>query len=164
MIGSEICGSYLHPMTDHFLTEEVPNALKRLTETTEPLWGEMNAVQMVDHLYNGLVLGQSPKDWPIRAEEEKLPDYRAFLMGPKPLPRFAPLPVGFVENKTDPSSNLNTAIERFLNEVPSFLKTLDKPGYRMVHPDFGVLNADQALMLNRKHVRHHLAQFGLMER
>ncbi len=49
-------------------------------------------------------------------------------------------------------------------EVPSFLRTLEQPHYRMVHPDFGELNAEQALTLNRKHVRHHLAQFGLMER
>lgn len=138
--------------------------MHRLNEDSTPLWGEMTATQMVDHLYKGLLLGQSPKDWPITTPEEKLPAFKDFLMGPKPLPRFAERPKGFIDLIIQPSDKLDQAIDRFINEIPLFLKELDRDGYRMVHQDFGVLNAEEALMLCRKHVRHHLAQFGLMER
>lgn len=151
-------------MTDTFLLEEVPAALKRLSKDTKPEWGEMTPVQMVDHVYKGLLLGQNPQDWPLRHPEERVAANKDFLMGPKPLPRHAERPVGFIETEIQPSANLSEAIDRLLNEVPSFLRTLEQPHYRMVHPDFGELNAEQALTLNRKHVRHHLAQFGLMER
>ncbi len=151
-------------MTDAFLLEEVPAALRRLRQDTKPLWGEMTPVEMVDHLYHSLLLGQDPSNWPLRVEEEKLPAFKSFLMGPKPFPRSAEMPVGFNEKKVSSSANLEAALERYLNEIPVFLRALDKANYRMVHPDFGELNAEEAAMLNRKHARHHLAQFGLMER
>ncbi|NVK26933.1 MAG: hypothetical protein HWE14_02750 [Flavobacteriia bacterium] len=151
-------------MTDTFLLEEVPVALRRLNEDVEPQWGEMNATEMVDHLYHALLLGQNREDWPLRQPVENLPALKEFLMGPKPFPRSAEKPAGFIETEVEPSPNLEAAVERFLNEVPSLMRAVSQPNYRMVHPDFGVLNGEEALMLNRKHIRHHLAQFGLMER
>ncbi len=151
-------------MTNAFLLEDVPAALRRLREDSKPLWGEMKAKQMVDHLYHSLILGQNPKDWPLRVPEEKLPALKNFLMGPKPFPKMADMPVGFVEEKVSASANLDEALERYLNEIPAFLRTVNKADYRMVHPDFGMLNAEEAIMLSSKHARHHLAQFGLMER
>lgn len=161
---SFIRSPYIRYMIDSFLLEEVPLALKRLEPSTQPEWGSMDAVEMLDHLYTGLILGQDPKEWPIRTEEEKLPAVKAFLMGPKPLPRNAEKPISFIEKEQPSSEDLQAALNRFLNEIPHFLKGLDRSDYRMVHPDFGVLNAEEALVLARKHTRHHLAQFGLMER
>lgn len=151
-------------MIDAFLLEETPRALQRLNATTQSEWGEMNATEMLDHLYTGLLLAQDPRDWPIRTPEDNLPAVKAFLMGPKPLPRNAERPVGFIELKPTSSSDFEAARDRFLNEIPQLLKALDREDYRMVHPDFGVLNSEEALVLARKHTRHHLAQFGLMER
>lgn len=151
-------------MTDAFLLEDTPAILRRLEADKAPLWGEMNALQMVDHIYNGLVLSQNPTKWAIRAPEDKLDAAKAFLMSEKPLPRHVPLPEGFVKEKVSPSPNLEAAIDRFLNEVPIFLKSLDQPNFVAYHPDFGKMNSVEILTLMRKHVRHHLAQFGLIER
>lgn len=151
-------------MIDTFLLEEVPRAIQRLEPTSQPEWGQMNSTEMLDHLYTGLILGQDPRDWPIRTPDDNLPAVKAFLMGPKPLPRNAERPVGFIELKPTSSEDFESARDRFLNEIPHFLKALDRDDYRMVHPDFGILNAEEALVLARKHTRHHLAQFGLMER
>lgn len=151
-------------MTDSFLTEDLPNYLLHIEENTQPLWGNMTATQMVDHLYSGLLLAQKANDVPIRIPSGKLEAYRSFLMSDKPLPKFAEQPTGFVEFRPDPSPSLELAVQRLLEEVPVFFKAMDQPGYRTVHDDFGELDADMALVLHRKHVRHHLAQFGLLER
>lgn len=138
--------------------------MRHLQDDSKRLWGKMTPLQMVDHLYTGLLLGQIPDDFPIHTSEDKIPEYQSFLMSDKPLPRHAVKPEGFDSHKPEDSPTLESAIDRLLNEVPTFLRALDQTGYRMVHRDFGVLDPEMALTLNRKHIRHHLAQFGLIER
>lgn len=151
-------------MTDEFLMEEVPALLRKLNEDREPLWGSMNALQMVDHVYNAFVLSQNTTKWATRAPEEKLDAAKQFLHSEKPLPRNVPLPEGFIKAPVHSSANLKEASERLLNEIPSFLKAIDQPNYVAYHPDFGEMNSKDILVLMRKHTRHHFAQFGLIER
>lgn len=151
-------------MTDSFLENEVPSLLDGIKPDSQPLWGEMNATQMVDHIYSGLALSQDSTEWAMRTPEDKLPGAKAFLLSEKPLPRHAPLPEGFYKREFGTSSSLEAAKERFLEEVPVFLEALDKPDYVAYHPDFGKMSNVEILTLMRKHVRHHLAQFGVIER
>lgn len=163
-IGRVFCSLYIQSMTDKFLQEDVPLLLGKLTESTAPLWGQMNALQMVDHVYHGFLLSQNSMHWPLRTPLENLPGALSFLRSEKPLPRNAPLPMGFVEERIQPSTHIQEASIRLTSEINSFLTAIDREGYEVFHPDFGKLNAEDALILMRKHTRHHLAQFGLVER
>jgi hypothetical protein len=66
----------------------------------------------------------------------------------------------FVEVKND---SLSDAIDEFTEEWIAYEEHYhDDSDTREEHPYFGLLNHDQWQKLHRKHISHHLLQFGLI--
>lgn len=145
-----------------FFIHEVPVLLAELNADSKPLWGVMNAVEMVEHLAAGLRLSQRRDDFPIATPEEHLPKYKAFLMSDKPLPHHAVKPEGYAMVERTDVQTLERAIESLIHEIPKFLKDLESENYRSVHRDFGVMNPEESLQMHYKHFQHHFRQFGLI--
>ncbi len=56
-----------------FFTEEVPKLINELKPDTTPLWGTMNAAQMLDHLTAGTRLFMRQEEVEVTIPEDKIP-------------------------------------------------------------------------------------------
>lgn len=143
---------------------KAPEALRKLDVNQKPLFGEMNAVEMVDHLLTGMKLFLSKTETALETPQEFLPKYRAFLMSDKGFKPGAKKPHGYQKYESANAHDLE-ALKRAFN---SMLKEFDEitatdPEFWSFHPSFGKLNAEETRQLHFKHLRHHLRQFGLMD-
>ena len=58
----------------------VPDILNKLKSTDKPLFGKMNATEMVIHILAGTIMFMSKNVTVLETPEELLPKYKAFLM------------------------------------------------------------------------------------
>lgn len=148
-----------------FISADLFIYLQQLKAEKKPLWGKMNAQQMVEHLSDFIDLSVEKLHFPLAIPEEELPKYKAFLMSEK----------HFRENTKAPSSvlgeeplpvkldSLETAIEKLHVSVAGFFSFFaENPDKKTLHPAFGWLNYEEWLMLHFKHIYHHLRQFELI--
>ncbi len=155
---------YFMPMsTDESLYHPVANAamikrLQALSGNAVPLWGKMKVAQMVRHC-----------QIPIQAAFGQVKIKRSLfgklfgriakrkLFDEKPFPKSLPTDKHFVV-KTDPAF---AADREKLNALIRHFASPGKPGLASdPHPFFGPLTADETEALQRKHLDHHLRQFG----
>ena len=140
---------------------EEREALRRRMESVQPdarpLWGKMNAGQMLAHLNASLAmsLGElptKPKRTPIANPLGRwLLIYR--LKWPQGTPT-AP------ELLATPPGEWKAELERFADLLER-AGTRDPRGEWPRHPAFGRLTGRQWGDLGRKHIDHHLRQFGV---
>ncbi len=144
----------------------VNTSLAQLQPDTQPVWGLMTAQHMVEHLLLVVNLSIAKFKTPIEVvtPAEKLPKYKAALMGDFPLPREfkAPmlptdslLPLRFAE--------LETAKEALCKGIDNFFAYYEaNPSATNPHPVFGECNFQEWQRFHAKHFTHHFEQFGLI--
>ena len=138
--------------------------LDKLSVNTKPLWGEMTAHHMVEHLIvavqssNGKVTFDQCMN-----SEERYPILKRFLLSKKPLPKqFVNTIIG-EGLKPLKYKDLNDAKEKLILELNSFNKYYeDQPSAKPMNVTFGPLAKDEWIVFHNKHFTHHFAQFGLM--
>ncbi len=146
----------------NFFNQTVPAALLKLTNEHQPLWGEMNAEEMVDHLRRGLLISQSSKAVEIITPLEKLPGLKRFLMSDKPFLKNFPKPKAYSLTKPF-SGNLEALKVELQHEIERMHLFFQKyPNFTAAHPNFGVLSTLEWLHLHEKHFTHHFTQFNLL--
>jgi oxepin-CoA hydrolase/3-oxo-5,6-dehydrosuberyl-CoA semialdehyde dehydrogenase len=149
-----------------FLRKDLFVLLETANPVITPGWGKMNTQEMIEHLAHFFDVSTERRKYDLVTPEEHLPKYKEFLLSEKQ----------FRENTKAPSSILGetplpletTGIEEAkmkLNEsVNNFFDYFKgRPGYKTMHPAFGMLDFDEWVLLHYKHITHHLRQFGLME-
>lgn len=138
--------------------EGVLNRLDKLTPTSQPQWGKMNASQMLAHLNIALEIAMG-KSFPKRV-------FIGRLIG-----RFAKAKV--LSNPM--KKNLPTSKEFIIVDTPDFeqqkakaqelIKLFYEGGAEKCtthpHPFFGKLIPKEWAILQWKHIDHHLRQFGV---
>ncbi len=144
------------------LDQDFIDLLKILPPSTAPLWGSMNAQQMVEHL--ALVVNISNGRFPQTptADPEKLAYRRTrFFEKDVPMPRnfqppfIAPNPVPLRYE------NMLAAIQKLQNSLALFHVYFIE-NQTAIHPFFGAMNYDEWLQFHFRHFRHHFTQFGLL--
>lgn len=153
-------------MTNHkdFFQDEAPTILGRLKPDQKPEWGEMNAIEMVDHLLAGMKLFLSKTVTELETPEEYLPKYKAFLMSDKGFKPGAKKPLDYEKYETLNTKGFEALKSAFNEKLKEFDEiTAKDPEFWSFHPSFGKLNAEETRQLHFKHLRHHFRQFGLME-
>jgi oxepin-CoA hydrolase/3-oxo-5,6-dehydrosuberyl-CoA semialdehyde dehydrogenase len=135
------------------------NLLSALNAGTKPLWGKMNAQQMVEHLVQQIEYCNGKKittcDLPTEEaarEKEKwiytdIEIPKNLVLGPLPELRY---------------SNLETAISQLLEELNDFEEYFKVPGITSIHAGYGAMNYHEWLIWHGKHFTHHFRQFGLL--
>lgn len=139
--------------------DEIVNRINKVTANKKPLWGKMNAGQMLQHcqiplkvafgemklkrgligfLFGGIAKKQLLKEEPFKPN---LPTAPEFIVKNDP---------AFDEAKT----KLIELVKKFSSGGPS--KLTQDP-----HPFFGKLNTEEWDKLQWKHLDHHLRQFGV---
>ncbi|MCF8268664.1 MAG: DUF1569 domain-containing protein [Crocinitomicaceae bacterium] len=148
----------------NFIDWDLPEILIRLNSLTAekiPSWGRFTAQQMVEHLTNGLSLSMGHVTLPMEVSDEKALQSKSFLHTDKPFGK--DIKVGFVNpEKPLAFEELELAVDAFIEEFIAFDEYYEThPEATHSHPYFGPLNHEEWLLLHRKHISHHLEQFGL---
>jgi hypothetical protein len=149
----------------NFIDWDLPEILIRLNTLTadkQPLWGNFSAQQMVEHLAKGFSMSIGQLNFPMEVSEEKALQSKAFLYTAKPFGK--DIKVGFVNpEKTLAFEEFELAVDAFIEGFVAFDEYYESnPEATHPHPYFGPLNHEEWVLLHRKHISHHLAQFGLL--
>ncbi|MAD96857.1 MAG: hydroxymethylglutaryl-CoA reductase, degradative [Flavobacteriaceae bacterium] len=143
--------------------DELRAVLSKLKVDTPPLFGRMNAQQMVEHL--ATVVKISNGNWKVNAfvEEEKAARRKPFLDTDGELQvgfkasflSEGPVPVEF--------ESLEKAIDELVDQVKAFDQAFQEdPEKIVIHPFFGPLDYQYWIKFHTKHFTHHCKQFGLL--
>ena len=140
--------------------EELINRIDKLTPGQQPLWGKMNASQMLAHLnvmYEMVYENKHPKPGPFRRFVITLLAKKT-VVGDKPYPR---------NIRTAPAF-LITGERDFKNEkrrLVSYIRRTKDHGEQYFNGkeshSFGPLTIKEWNNLFYKHLDHHLGQFGV---
>ena len=143
-------------------SEKLKDTLLQLTSDARPIWGRMDAQQMIEHLIVVLELSSDDKSTPILTPDKHIEKSQAFLMSDKPMPQ------NFIAEflPKDPSAYRFVNIDKAIQELTRSIKTyhpywLGKEESTLNHPIFGALNKKMWDQVHNKHITHHLSQFGL---
>lgn len=140
---------------------ELPVKLKNLQADAERQFGEMDVIQMLDHLRKGFKWAYSGQEAELSIPEEMIPKAQAFLASDKEIRPGAKMPAPYrtFEDHTDEFEEMKLEV---LREMVGMLAYFDNnPNHKQVHPGFGELNVLQWMQLGKKHTEHHLRQFGV---
>ena len=142
--------------------EIISDKLKNLKKDQKPLWGNMSAHHMVEHLTDAIALSLDDTHTKLELPEKYINKAQSFLLTDQTLPKN--FKAKFV---IDNATLRNASIEEAVNELTLKLKQFEEhysnnPGLVKLHPSFGKLNYDQWCLLNSKHLTHHFEQFELI--
>jgi len=142
--------------------EEILYHLDSLEETTQPIWGKMSAQRMIEHLSDTLRLAKGELNVQLEIPEDKVEKAKQFIHSEHPMPKnfeaiFAP-EIAELRNES-----IDLAVDEFtINWIEFILKFEEEPTLKTLHPNFGMLSFEDWTALNKKHITHHLTQFGLL--
>lgn len=140
-------------------SEWLVSRIQKLKPETTPLWGSMNATEMLLHCnrVNEQLLNAAPVK-----KGTRMAQYLARLLVLYLLPAYpknAKTPKRNVTKGQVDASAFEEQRQRFvvlIQQFPTHQKPIELP-----HPYFGDLNTAQWGLAGYKHVDHHLRQFGL---
>lgn len=145
---------------------ELNSLLNKLTENTQPKWGQMKPQNMVEHLATVLQYTNGKKEIAQKTtEDEGLKIKQSFIytdaemsMGLKSplLPPEGPVSFEFL-SLDEAKQNLNKELDDFENYHANH------PNALFVQPRLGKLNYKEWIIFHNKHFTHHFKQFGLIE-
>lgn len=151
------------PQLEEFVYQTTFTLLNNLTQTSKPIWGNMDAQQMVEHLLISVEVGTGKRVVDITTPIERLAQVKSIgLMSLRPFQRevknailpATPLPHRF--------ESLAQAIEQLKEELTLFANQLQQADFKRTHNVFGELNKEEWMWFHYKHFTHHLTQFGLI--
>lgn len=139
--------------------------LESLGSQTAPLWGGMNAPQMVEHLTMALGLSFGKYTVPLTTPEDKVEKLKKIsLLSERPLPRDFTNPV--LPKIPEPNPNISMAerVQELRNAYQQFktVHAANPTAALFLHNLFGQLTYHEWLWFHYKHFCHHMAQFDLM--
>jgi hypothetical protein len=129
----------------------------KLRPEMKPLWGKMNATQMMTHLteWMRLATGEltaAPKNKPMR-----YPVIKQFIIYVMPWPKGVPTAPELLSRQ---STGWDAELADFRKRLKTFGKLASKSDWPS-HPAFGRLSTRTWGALGYKHTNHHLTQFGV---
>ena len=135
--------------------------LESLKPDTAPLWGQMSAQEMVEHLAVVLDLAIGKSSFPMMVSEDKISRAQDFISSEHPMPKN--FKVNFaIKNENLKYQSIQGAIIGFSEAWKSFTDYYDdNPNQKNLHPNFGSLDYSQWMRLHSKHLTHHFEQFGI---
>lgn len=146
-------------LDETFLREK----LQKLSKNATPIFGIMNAQQMIEHL--SAITQIANGNWQVNAfvSDEKSARRKPFLDTENELE------IGFKPNllAEEPAlekfETIEEAIEDLITQVKIFVKVFEEnPSKLVVHPFFGELDFEYWKKFQTKHFTHHFKQFELI--
>ena len=137
--------------------------LNGLTPNQKPLWGKMNAQEMVEHLSDMLMMSRGTGNFTIDVDAETIARRQQFLSSDKEMAKNIAVPFtkDIIELRHD---ELELALDEFADEWINFTEYYENnPSASVIHPYYGDLDFNFWLKMHDKHFTHHFKQFGLIE-
>ena len=72
--------------------EVILQHFEKLSADTKPLWGEMSAQRMVEHLSDSLQMAVGKNTFPLEIPEDRIPRMKEFLLSDKPMAKNIEVP------------------------------------------------------------------------
>ena len=147
-----------------FLNESfVREKLGSLSQDSKPIFGLMNAQQMIEHLSAITKIANGNWQVDVFVSDEKTARRKPFLDTENELE------IGFKPNLLAEEPNplqfksIQEAIDDLVFQIQYFVKVFEgNPTKTVVHPFFGELDFDYWKKFQVKHFTHHFKQFGLV--
>ena len=142
---------------------EMLAVLNGLTPNQKPLWGKMNAQEMVEHLSDMLMMSRGMGNFAIDVDAETIARRQQFLSSDKEMAKNIAVPFTkeIIELRHD---ELELALDEFADEWMNFTEYYENnPSASVIHPYYGDLDFNLWLKMHDKHFMHHFKQFGLIE-
>ena len=143
--------------------ETMLSILNRLSSSKTPLWGKMNAQEMVEHLSDMLMMSRGTGNFSIDVDAETIARRQQFLSSDKEMAKNIAVPFTkeIIELRHD---ELELALDEFADEWINFTEYYENnPSASVIHPYYGDLDFNLWLKMHDKHFMHHFKQFGLIE-
>lgn len=137
--------------------------LGKLDATTKPLWGNMSAQRMIEHLTDGISMSRGLSDFKVVVPEEKAAQLKQFLYSDKPMSQNIQVPFALPDTALR-NTDLDDAIDEFTLAWVDYEEEREEDSEKMaIHPFYGSLTREEWLIVHAKHFTHHFKQFGLIE-
>jgi hypothetical protein len=134
-----------------------------LKSNQNPLWGNMSAQHMVEHLILAVKMGNGKLKLECITPPDKLPTFKKFLMSSRPMPKGFVNPVIGPDNLPLNYSSLDEAKSKLEEEIEDYHRFFEEnPDAKTMNVTFGELNKTEWDQFHKKHFTHHLEQFGLL--
>jgi hypothetical protein len=148
-----------------FMYEKVAALMTPFEEHQKPLWGTMNATQMLEHLSIALKASNGLLTAPLTSDLERAAKLkRIALLSDRPLMKDFNNPVLALVPKSDEVITHEAAKERLKENIDLFRKAFQSrdDSHTHIHNMFGPLTYHEWLWFHYKHVHHHFAQFAII--
>jgi len=149
--------------------KQLAEALPALQPDTTPLWGTLNAQAMLEHLTLGIKIGNgslTPRG-PIpydSYDELRKRQVKMFVQSEKAFERNIMNPLMKDKPFQTRKDSLDEAKRWFTEELQRFAEYWENhQDSVLIHPTLGPMSAAEWLNFQRRHIRHHFTQFGLLE-
>jgi uncharacterized protein DUF1569 len=145
-------------MFDESLRGEILRRIDRVSGDARPLWGKMNAEQMLTHLIASMRMAIGELQTKSRKSPIRFPPLRQFVVYWMPWPKG----VSTAPELLPPANCEN--VEQSKSELSRLLAVFAARGSEMkwpLHPMFGNLGGKGWGILSWRHFDHHLRQFGV---
>jgi len=135
---------------------------KDLNTNTNPLWGSLNAWQMIEHLSDAMMVSIGEFDSPVFTEDDKVAKLkRMFIDSDSAFRKDFQSPIFRGDGIVFRNASLNDAITELDSYVAKFVAYYNQnPNKINSHPVFGPLNKIDWERFHSKHFTHHFRQFG----
>lgn len=136
--------------------KEIISRVNLLTSESKPIWGKMNAAQMLAHSIMPFKLTLTDPKPPRKFLWKVIGGLvKKVLLSERPFKKSAPAPKRF---KVETPQNFDLQKEKIIATINRFRKGSITD---FVHPLFGKMDESQWGWLQYKHLDHHLRQFGV---
>ncbi len=146
-----------------FLKRDFIACLKKLKGNEKPVWGVMDAQQMIEHMGEAFIAATGALNLNLMAPIEKVEAMLAFVMSEK---EFKPNTKNVLMGET-PAPHKFASMEEAVLKLEKAVLRFEKhyqthQEKKEMNPFFGPLNFEQQTQLLHKHAMHHLKQFELI--
>lgn len=145
--------------------ESILQQLNVLNEKSLPIWGNLTAQEMVEHLTDILNMsnGTNPSK-EILIPLDKIESMQRFLVSDKEMKPNIKVPFA-PEKRTIRNPEIALAIDEFVEAFLKFESHFElNQDKREIHPYYGALNYIQWQKMHQKHIYHHFKQFEILKK
>lgn len=138
--------------------------VKDLNTETKPLWGNMSAWQMIEHLTDAMMVSIGEFESPLFTEEDKVAKIkRMFIDSDSPFRKDFQSPIFRGDGIVFRNASFSEAIDELNSYLTKFVTYYkENPNNINTHPVFGPLTRSDWERFHSKHFTHHFRQFGLI--
>ena len=135
---------------------ELLDRLERLSPSASPLWGRMNAPQMLAHLVDWMEMLRGGIHTVGRKSPLRYPPLKQLAVYWLPFPKGVPTSPELISRKPSDWATEHAALCRHI----SSFENADRTAIWPEHPIFGKMTPNAWGVFGYRHTDHHLRQFG----